>query len=135
MKKLLTYIFLFYSLLIIIPGCKKDENPTTPDSGSVIGKWRILTSNGIDVSNAGGTFDITETQITESWAAFSCTKVYSYTKSGNNYTTILQSTTCSIQGNDPSNVPGYKATGTFVVSGNKLTITLEKGTVVVCQRM
>jgi hypothetical protein len=134
MKTILIYYSLFCSLLII-SGCSKDNNPANSDSQSIIGKWKILTTNGIDISSAGGTYDIIETKITESWVIPSCTKIYSYTKNGNQYTTILQSTTCSIQGNDPSNVPGYKATGTFTVNGNKLTITLEKGTVVVCQRI
>lgn len=134
MKNLLIYFFLLCSLLIIFR-CSKEDNPANSDSQNIIGKWRILTTNGIDISSAGGIYDITETQITESWQLYSCTKIYSYTKNGNQYTTILQSTTCSFQGNDPSNVPGYKATGTFVVTGNKLTITLEKGTIVVCQRI
>lgn len=40
-----------------------------------------------------------------------------------------------MQGNNPSNVPGYKASGTFIVDGNKLTISFEKGNIVVCQRI
>ncbi len=72
-KNLLTYLLLLCSLQMVFSGCSKKENPVIPESGNVIGKWRILTSNGIDVSSAGGTFDITETQITESWTDFSCT--------------------------------------------------------------
>lgn len=137
MRKLNIIIFFLLSAGVIIAGCKKNENPTsssTGSSGSIIGKWKIVTSNGIDISSAGGTFDIAETQITESWQSYSCSKTYSYTTSGNKYTTTLQTTTCN-QGSDPSNVPGYKASGTYSISGNKLTLNDSGGAITVCEKI
>lgn len=140
MKKKSFLFLLLISASVIFAGCKKEENPVNNNnngggSGSVLGKWKILTSNGADISFAGGTYDISESQIVENWTAFQCNKVYSYTKSGNTYTTTLQTSACDYQGGDPSNVPGYTATGTFNVSGNKLTINLQNGTTAVCERI
>ena len=133
MKKLCIAILLLFAAGILMYSCKKNESPTSSSPASLIGKWKIVTSNGIDMSSAGGTFDITSTQITESWQIYSCSKVYTYTTSGNNYTTTLQTTSCN-QGSDPSNVPGYKASGTYSISGSKLTLN-SGGNVTVCQKM
>lgn len=40
-----------------------------------------------------------------------------------------------MKGVDPSVLPGYKATGTFTMNGNKHTISLEKGTIVIYLRI
>ena len=138
MKKFYIAAFILFTAGILMYSCKKNDSPTgsnstSSSSGSFIGKWKIVTSNGTDITSAGGTFDITAAQITESWQAYSCSKVYTYTTSGNNYTTTLQTTSCS-QGSDPSNVPGYKASGTYSISGSKLTLN-SNGNVTVCERI
>ena len=136
MKKFYLAGFILLAAGILMYSCKKSDSPTnstSSSSGSFIGNWKIVTSNGVDVSSAGGTFDITTAQITESWQVYTCSKVYTYTTSGNNYTTTLQTTTCN-QGSDPSNVPGYKASGTYSVSGSKLTLD-SGGNVTICERI
>ncbi len=136
MKRISVIVFYLFMIGVILSGCKKNDSPTSQNSAKtgLIGKWKILTSNGVDVSAYDMTLDITEKQITMQIPTYSCTKVYSYTTSGNNYSTTLQSTTCN-QGSDSSNVPGYKAGGTYSISGNKLTMKESGGTVNVCERI
>ena len=125
---------LFLLAVVTLQGCTSDNPVDSGDDASLIGKWRILTSNGADISSVGGSLDISASQIVESWQLLSCAKTYSYTEDGKNYTTTLQSTNCQ-QGSDPSNVVGYTATGTYKISKNRLTLNLENGSVTVAEKM
>lgn len=130
----LLHPLLLAALALTISACSSDNPVDSRDDAGLIGKWRILTSNGVDITFAGGTLDISENRIVESWQLLSCTKTYSYTKDGSSFSTTLQSTNCQ-QGSDPSNVVGYQASGTYKISKNKLTLNHENGTVSVSEKI
>lgn len=96
---------------------------TTPPGGnaSFIGTWRVLTSSGVDISALNGTFTVTATLITENWPGI-CQKTYTYTLSGNNLNTVLQTNTCNFPGaNEPR---FFEGASVISITGNTMTVTI-----------
>jgi len=111
-------LFFIFALLFVI-GCGNSGGggSSTP---AWVGTWLVQSQNGVDVSALNATYTISESSVAFV-IPYVCASTGNLTVTGNNYTSVTQTTDCS------GGAVGDVDTGTFSVSGNNLTITSTTG--------